>query len=77
MNTDTQLPTFPVKDHGAFMNFALAQALRSPEAKNKFCVAAIIVDEETGQVLSTGYSLEYPRDYRDDEGTTMQSNAVS
>lgn len=52
------------------MELALAEAQKSPPASNKFCVGAVLVDEDAGQVLSTGYSLEYPRDYKGDKGTT-------
>ena len=63
-------PTFAPGDHEALMNYALIQAQKSPPAPNKFCVGAILVNAETGEVLSTGYSLEYPRDYKGDRGTT-------
>ncbi|KFY93388.1 hypothetical protein V498_04455 [Pseudogymnoascus sp. VKM F-4517 (FW-2822)] len=63
-------PTFTVGDHEAFMEFALIQAQKSPPAGNKFCVGAILVDADNGKVLSTGFSLEYPRDYKGDLGTT-------
>lgn len=63
-------PTFAVGDHEAFMDFALVQAQRSPPAGNKFCIGAVLADTATGKVLSTGYSLEYPRDYKGDPGTT-------
>lgn len=52
------------------MEYALTVAQKSPPAANKFCVGAILVDEDTGQILSSGYSLEYPRDYKGDRGTT-------
>ncbi|KAK4455147.1 cytidine deaminase-like protein [Podospora aff. communis PSN243] len=65
-----QYPTFAAGDHEAFMEFALVQARKSPPASNKFCVGAVLVDADTGKVLSTGYSLEYPRDYKGDRGTT-------
>jgi pyrimidine deaminase RibD-like protein len=52
------------------MEYALEQARKSPPAPNKFCVGAALVDADTGDVLSTGYSLEYPRDYKGDPGTT-------
>lgn len=63
-------PIFAVGDHEAFMDFALIQAQKSPPGENKFCVGAVLVDADNGKVLSTGYSLEYPRDYKGDPGTT-------
>jgi len=62
--------TFVVGDHEAFMEHAIEQARKSPSAPNKFCVGAALVDADKGEVLSTGYSLEYPRDYKGDPGTT-------
>lgn len=70
MTLEQDYPSFPVRDHEAFMEFAIEQALKSPPGKDKFCVGAALVDEDKGQVLSTGYSLEYPRDYKGDPGTT-------
>lgn len=63
-------PTFAPGDHEGFMEFAIVQAQKSPPAANKFCVGAVLVDADKGEVLSTGYSLEYPRDYKGDLGTT-------
>ena len=70
MESHSTLPVFAVGDHEAFMKFALVQAQKSPPAANKFCVGAILVNADNGEVLSTGYSLEYPRDYNGDPGTT-------
>ncbi|TPX14587.1 uncharacterized protein E0L32_005279 [Thyridium curvatum] len=70
MGSRDQLPTFPVGNHERFMEYALEQAQKSPPGDNKFCVGAVLVDADKGQVLSTGYSLEYPRDYNGDPGTT-------
>lgn len=70
MNPQQEHPSFAVRDHEAFMNYAIEQACKSPPAGNKFCVGAVLVDEDKGQVLSTGYSLEYPSDYMGDPGTT-------
>ena len=70
MDSNSKYPTFRVGDHEAFMEFALVQAKKSPPAANKFCVGAVLVDADTSRVLSTGYSLEYPRDYKGDPGTT-------
>jgi pyrimidine deaminase RibD-like protein len=69
MNSETY-PTFSIRGHETFMEFALVQAQKSPPAANKFCVGAVLVDANNGKVLSTGYSLEYPRDYKGDPGTT-------
>ena len=54
-------PTFAVGDHEAFMEFALIQVQKSPPAAKTFCVGAVLADAANGKVLSTGYSLEYPR----------------
>ena len=70
MASQTTYPTYAVGDHEAFFELALEQARRSPPAGNKFCVGAVLVDADKGEVLSTGFSLEYPRDYKGDPGTT-------
>jgi len=70
MFCEPEYPTVTVGDHEAFMEFALVQAAKSPPASNKFCVGAVLVDEDKGEVLSTGYSLEYLQDYKGDRGTT-------
>jgi len=52
------------------MNYAIEIAKMSPPSPDKFCVGAVLVDGDTGEVLSTGYSLEYPQDYKGDRGKT-------
>ncbi|KAL8738057.1 MAG: hypothetical protein Q9181_001125 [Wetmoreana brouardii] len=58
--------------HVAFMEHALSCARKSPPAPNKFCVGACLVDADEGRVLSTGYSLELPRNALEDgdQGST-------
>ncbi|KAL8347464.1 hypothetical protein RB601_003102 [Gaeumannomyces tritici] len=56
--------------HRAFMERAIEVAKLSPPGANKFCVGAVLVDTDKNEELSTGYSLEYPRDYKGDPGTT-------
>jgi pyrimidine deaminase RibD-like protein len=63
-------PSFKIGDHEGFMEYAIKQAQKSPPAPDKFCVGAVLVDADKGEVLSTGYSLEYPKDYKGDPGTT-------
>ncbi|KAK7429331.1 hypothetical protein QQZ08_004143 [Neonectria magnoliae] len=70
MGVQPAYPTFPVGSHEAFMEYAIEQARKSPPAPNKFCVGAVLVNADSGEVLSTGYSLEYPRDYKGDIGKT-------
>ena len=42
------------------MRFALSLAEKSPPKPTNFRVGAILVDEGTNQILSTGYTLELP-----------------
>ena len=63
-------PAIAASDHVAFMEYALAQARLSPPAPTKFCVGAVLVDADTGKVISTGYSMELPDDDADDPGKT-------
>lgn len=47
-----------VVDHKALMQDALEEAKQSPPKPSNFCVGALLVDLETGEVLSRGYTLE-------------------
>ncbi|KAJ4360656.1 uncharacterized protein N0V89_001222 [Didymosphaeria variabile] len=47
-----------VVDHKALMQEALEEAKKSPPKPSNFCVGALLVDLETGEVLSRGYTLE-------------------
>ncbi|RFU34985.1 hypothetical protein B7463_g1350, partial [Scytalidium lignicola] len=57
-------------DHQSYMEYALAQARLSPPAPTKFCVGAVLVDEDKNEILSTGYSMELPDDNPNDPGKT-------
>ena len=70
MSSVSTYPEIKAGDHAAYMEYALAQARLSPPAPTKFCVGAVLVDEETNEILSTGYSLELPRDSLGDPGST-------
>ncbi|KAI1205260.1 cytidine deaminase-like protein [Annulohypoxylon truncatum] len=63
-------PTIAPRDHKAFMEYALQVASQSPPGPDKFCVGACLVDEDSGRILSTGYSLELPGDRPGDPGRT-------
>ena len=47
-----------VVDHKALMREALEEAKKSPPKPSNFCVGALLVDLETGEILSRGYTLE-------------------
>ena len=55
-------PPIAAGDHKAFMQYALNRARLSPPASTKFCVGAVLVDADKGEILPTGYSLELPWD---------------
>ncbi|KIY01779.1 uncharacterized protein Z520_01917 [Fonsecaea multimorphosa CBS 102226] len=63
-------PTIKVGNHEAYMEYALEKARLSPPAPTKFCVGAALVDGDSGEILSTGYSLELPDDRPGDPGST-------
>ena len=52
------------------MTYALERARLSPPASTKFCVGAVLVDADKNEILSTGYSLELPRDSHGEPGST-------
>lgn len=70
MTSENLHPTIAASDHKAFMQYALDRARLSPPASTKFCVGAVLVDADKGEILSTGYSLELPRDSLGDPGST-------
>lgn len=43
-----------------FMRLALDEARKSPPKPSNFRVGALLVNESTGQILATGYTLELP-----------------
>lgn len=70
MASETPYPNIAAGDHKAFMEYALDRARLSPPASTKFCVGAVLVDADRNEILSTGYSLELPRDSLGDPGST-------
>lgn len=47
-------------DHAGYMRHALALAKQSPPKPTNYCVGAILLNENSKQVLATGYTLELP-----------------
>lgn len=45
-------------DHRAYMQYALAQARKSPPKPTNYAVGAVLVDTATNTILSDGYTLE-------------------
>lgn len=52
------------------MTYALERARLSPPASTKFCVGAVLVDADKNEIISSGYSLELPRDSHGEPGST-------
>ena len=52
------------------MEFALEKARLSRPGPDKVCVGAYLIDTDANRVISTGFSLELPRDSGDDPGST-------
>ncbi|PSN73496.1 cytidine deaminase-like protein [Corynespora cassiicola Philippines] len=53
-----QKPSYDPKDYASYMQMALSQAHESPPKPSNFRVGALLVDEDTGAILSQGYTLE-------------------
>jgi pyrimidine deaminase RibD-like protein len=70
MASETTYPAIAVGDDKRFMEYALDRARLSPPASTKFCVGVVLVDADMNEILSTGYSLELPRDSLGDPGST-------
>ena len=47
-------------DHGAYLQYAIALARKSPPKPTNFCVGAVLINEVNNQIISTGYTLELP-----------------
>lgn len=45
-------------DHRAYMEYALAQARKSPPKPTNYCVGAVLVDASASTILADGYTLE-------------------
>ncbi|MCJ1356772.1 MAG: hypothetical protein MMC33_006768 [Icmadophila ericetorum] len=63
-------PIIKAGDHSGYMEYALEQARLSVPAPTKFCVGAVLVDADSGDILSTGYSKELPEYSPEDPGST-------
>jgi len=63
-------PQLAPGNHRAFMEYAVEQARLSPPGPDKFCVGAVLADGDTGEILSTGYSIELPGYMEGDSGST-------
>lgn len=70
MTEESSFPTIAAGDHKGYMEYAVEQARLSPPASTKFCVGAVLVNADANAIISTGYSLELPRDSLGDPGTT-------
>ena len=60
LSSMADLPSFPPRDHQAYMRFAISLAVKSVPKPTNFRVGAVLVDEASNQILSTGYTLELP-----------------
>lgn len=52
--------TIAPQDHQSYIRFALSLAEKSIPKSTNFRVGAVLVDEATNEILSTGYTLELP-----------------
>lgn len=63
-------PKIAAGDHKAFMEYAVEKARLSPPGPDKFCVGAVLADGDSGDILSTGFSVELPGYMEGDQGNT-------
>ncbi|TLD31117.1 hypothetical protein PspLS_02865 [Pyricularia sp. CBS 133598] len=69
MEPSAALPRLAPGSHEEFMSLAIEEARKSRPDPGKFCVGAVLIDEDTGDVLSRGYYLEYPEGYNGSPGS--------
>ena len=55
-----EIPAITPGDNDAYMRYALALAKKAPPKPTNFCVGAVLVDETSNRILSTGYTMELP-----------------
>lgn len=53
-------PSIALGDHTSYLRYALSLATKAPPKPTNFCVGAVLVEEVTNRILSTGYTLELP-----------------
>lgn len=56
----SEMPSIAALDHETYMRLALSIAEKSIPRSTNFRVGAVLVDEGTNEILSTGYTLELP-----------------
>lgn len=56
----SEMPSISALDHERYMRLALSIAEQSIPRPTNFRVGAVLVDEGTNEILSTGYTLELP-----------------
>lgn len=57
---EPELPSVAAHDHHSYIRLALSLAEKSIPKSTNFRVGAVLVDEATNTILSTGYTLELP-----------------
>ena len=60
LDSMAELPSITPVDHLAYMRYALSLAKKAPQKPTNFCVGAVLVDECSNAILSTGYTMELP-----------------
>ena len=57
---DAKPPPIAPTDHLSYMRHALSLARKAPPRPTNYRVGAILVNEHTNTILSTGYTMEHP-----------------
>ena len=56
----TEVISIKSKDHEGYMQYALSLAKQALPKPTNFCVGAVLVQEGTNRILTTGYTMELP-----------------
>lgn len=65
------------QDHLKYMQYALALAKHAPPKPTNFCVGAVLVEEITNRVLTTGYTMELPGNTHAEQCCLMKYDEIA
>ena len=68
----TEVIPIESKDHEGYMQYAISLAKQAPPKPTNFRVGAVLVEEGTNRILTTGYTMELPGNTHAEQCCTMK-----